>query len=164
MSANTADFMEIFLQPGEIYWGDSTTRIKTLLGSCVALCIWHPQLHVGGMCHCLVPGRPDRGYDELNARYIDEAIELFVKEIQKIGTKPNEYHAKVFGGGNMFPDIFKKNRFHIGMRNIKAIGDLVKGYGFKVKAEQTGGTVPQRIILDLWSGDVWMRKLLNRSN
>jgi Chemotaxis protein; stimulates methylation of MCP proteins len=49
--------MEIFLQPGDWYFGDRDTRIRTLLGSCIAITIWHPRLLVGGMCHFLLPGR-----------------------------------------------------------------------------------------------------------
>src|SRR5439155_18563598 len=44
-------YLEIFLQPGEWYFGDADTRIRTLLGSCVAITMWHPRRCLGGMCH-----------------------------------------------------------------------------------------------------------------
>ncbi len=40
--------MDIFLQPGELYFGDSDTCIRTVLGSCVSLTFWHPKLLGGG--------------------------------------------------------------------------------------------------------------------
>ena len=49
--------IEIFLQPGDFYFGDRDTRIRTLLGSCVSITMWHPRLHVGGMCHFMLPER-----------------------------------------------------------------------------------------------------------
>ena len=44
-----ADAIEIFLHPGEFYFGDRHTRIRTLLGSCVSIILWHPRLLIGGM-------------------------------------------------------------------------------------------------------------------
>ena len=52
---------EIYLQPGEYFWGGQNNRVKTLLGSCVAICIWHPKLKIGGMSHCLLPSRSHGG-------------------------------------------------------------------------------------------------------
>ena len=52
------DILEIFLQPGEFYFGEGKTRIRTLLGSCVAITLWHPRLHIGGMSHYMLPSRP----------------------------------------------------------------------------------------------------------
>ena len=43
--------IEIFLQPGELWFGDEQTRIRTILGSCVAVTLWHPGRRIGGMCH-----------------------------------------------------------------------------------------------------------------
>jgi chemotaxis receptor (MCP) glutamine deamidase CheD len=48
---------EVFLNPGEFHFGEGTTRISTLLGSCVSITLWqslasrHIALiaqHVGG--------------------------------------------------------------------------------------------------------------------
>lgn len=52
---------EIYLQPGEYFWGGAHNRVKTLLGSCVAICIWHPKFKIGGMSHCLLPSRGHGG-------------------------------------------------------------------------------------------------------
>ena len=46
----------IFLLPGEHFTGDARHRISTLLGSCVSITLWHPQLQVGAMSHFLLPG------------------------------------------------------------------------------------------------------------
>ena len=51
---------EVFLQPGEFHFGHARTRIKTILGSCVAITMWHPILRIGGMCHYLLPARDSR--------------------------------------------------------------------------------------------------------
>lgn len=53
---NTADSMQLVtLQPGEFHFGGANTRIQTLLGSCVAITLWHPIRRIGGMCHYMLP-------------------------------------------------------------------------------------------------------------
>ena len=95
--------MDVFLQPGDFYFGDSETRIRTLLGSCVAITIWHPRLHIGGMCHYMLPRRPRHKADDvLDGRYAEDVMQLFMHELKRSKTKPTEYKAKLFGGGNMF--------------------------------------------------------------
>ena len=50
--------VEIFLQPGDFYFGDENTRLRSLLGSCVSITMWHPTKLIGGMCplHAAFPG------------------------------------------------------------------------------------------------------------
>ena len=48
---------EIFLNPGEYAFGTELDRIRTILGSCVAVTFWHPGLRLGAMCHYLLPAR-----------------------------------------------------------------------------------------------------------
>ncbi len=156
--------LEIFLQPGEFYWGDSDTRIKTLLGSCVAICIWHPRLMVGGMSHSLLPTRGETKRGELSGRYIDESAELFLLDIAKSGTKPKDYEVKVFGGGNMFSEIKKTDSETVGDRNINMAREILKKYGFSIKKEHVGGDGHRNIIFDLWSGDVWLKHVDKSKN
>jgi chemotaxis protein CheD len=67
--------IEIFLQPGDLYFGDRDNRIRTVLGSCVSLTFWNPNLLVGGMCHYMLPSRSQErrmsGDLPLDGRYAD---------------------------------------------------------------------------------------------
>jgi chemotaxis protein CheD len=56
--------LDIFLRPGDCYFGGQNTSIRTVLGSCVSMTFWHPQLRVGGMCHYMLPKR-NRTYSDL---------------------------------------------------------------------------------------------------
>lgn len=156
----TAHAIEIFLQPGDLYFGDRDTRIRTVLGSCVSLTFWHPALQVGGMCHYMLPNRKleRRGTrtDGLDGRYADEAIALLVKEIDAIGTPHREFEVKMFGGGNMFPGR-KPSTDHVGMKNAETARDLVKKHNFRCIAEHLGGDGHRNVIFDVWSGHVWMK-------
>ena len=112
--------MDIFLQPGDFYFGDKNTRIRTLLGSCVAITIWHPRLHIGGMCHYMLPRKPSHKVTtDLDGRYAEDAMQIFMRELKHSKTKPSEYKAKLFGGGRMFERQKKQtSHTHISKQNV----------------------------------------------
>jgi len=160
-------YIDIFLQPGDFYFGDRDTRIRTILGSCVAITIWHPKKHIGGMCHYMLPSRGKHhsqvkharhGHapSELDGRYAEDAMHLFLHEIKKSHTKVSEFQVKIFGGGNQFPDQDKRV-FSVPDRNMDIGRSLLNQYGFVITNEHMGGNGRRNIMFDLWSGDVWVK-------
>ncbi|HTP97476.1 MAG TPA: chemotaxis protein CheD [Burkholderiales bacterium] len=160
MSLPPENPIDIFLQPGEVYFGDAGTRIRTLLGSCVAVTLWHPILRVGGMCHYLLPTRGRRRATETpgaDGRYADEAMALLIKDIGASGTRPSEYQAKLFGGGRMFAQHARGHRLNVAERNVLAARSLAQQHGLQIVAESLGGCTHRNVIFEVWSGDVWVR-------
>lgn len=160
MTRAPADVLEVFLQPGEFYFGEEKTRIRTLLGSCVAITLWHPKLRVGGMAHYMLPQRPDRAKDQpLDGRYAEEVMLMFQRELQDSRTRPDEYQVKLFGGGRMFA-YARKDKRHVDVsdRNIDIGRQLIAQHGFRVLAQDLGGDGHRNVVFDLWSGDVWLKK------
>ncbi|MDH5716461.1 MAG: chemotaxis protein CheD [Spirochaetia bacterium] len=157
---NTPDFIvEIFLQPGEFFWGDSDTRIRTILGSCVSICLWHPKLKIGGMCHYLLASRAERKTGEaLDARYGDEVMQMIMKEIDKSNTRPKDYHAKLFGGGNMFANLQTDRVVKVGDKNVALAEEWLEKNSFQLMGKHVKGEGHRSIALDLWSGNVWLKK------
>lgn len=150
--------IEVFLQPGEWYFGDRQTRMRTLLGSCVSITLWHPKLLIGGMCHYMLPGRAARGQAGPDGKYADEAFWLLLREIEKSGTALHEYEVKLFGGGNMFPSLKRCSQEHIGRKNAAFGKQLLGTHGVRLKSSDVGGIGHRTIIFDLWSGHVWVKK------
>ena len=93
----------IVIHAGDLVFGKGRRRIKTLLGSCVAITLWHPRLKYGGMCHFALAKKPQSstGGTKPDARYADDCIHLFKKLAQERGTNLSEYKARIYGGGNM---------------------------------------------------------------
>ncbi len=160
MTQREPDFvLDIFLQPGEFFWGDATTRIRTILGSCVAICLWHPELCVGGMSHSILPRRksaelPAAGQE---ARYVSDAVDLFLKNIKKTGTSPAEYQVKLFGGGSFFGD--GESDRSVGSMNVAIARELLEMNGFKINKEHLGGMQGRNVLFHLWNGEVWMKRI-----
>ncbi|WP_242873879.1 chemotaxis protein CheD [Pseudacidovorax intermedius] len=154
--------MDIFLQPGEWFVGDATLRLRTMLGSCVAITLWHPKRQVGAMCHFLLGERRRiaRGGEELDGRYGDEALALMVQGLKRERVPAAECEAKIFGGGNMFPSRTAKGGAHpIGMQNGHAAREMLAGMGIPVRREHLFGEGHRQVIFDIASGSVWVRQI-----
>ena len=151
------DAIDIFLQPGDVYFGERGTRIRTVLGSCVSLVFWHPRRHVGGMCHWMLPSRVNQQFGTLDGRYADEATALIFREMHRAATPPHEYQVKMFGGANMFPEHRTQESDHVGQRNVQAARNIVETHGLTCVCEHTAGIGHRNVIFDVWSGDVWVK-------
>ncbi len=145
---------EILLQPGELYFGGVSTRIRTLLGSCVAITMWHPARMVGGMCHYMLPHRQRPGRP-LDGKYADEAMALLLLEVARHNTRPEEYQVKLFGGGNMFPDLSSKST--VAERNIAIAHRLMARHHLQMSAQDLGRSGHRNVLFDISNGHVWVR-------
>lgn len=152
---------EITLPPGGFYFGGER-RVRTILGSCVSITMWHPRLRIGGMCHYMLPSHARRRGDggPLDGRYADDALALFMRELGRRGTAPHEYEVKLFGGGRMLAG-GKPGRcdgpMDVGIRNIATARRLLGEQGFRVKAEHLGGDGHRNLLFDIVSGEIWVR-------
>lgn len=154
---------EVFLLPGQLYFGTGVASVRTLLGSCVAITLWHPQTGHGGMCHYLLPERQRMKDGSRDGKYGDEALEQLVEAMDRSGTDPRDYQAQVYGGADTMPGEGPKTgpvgaRPKIGERNVEKAWMLVDHYGFQLDSVDVGGNEPRLVLLDMGSGLVEMRR------
>ncbi|WP_061241756.1 chemotaxis protein CheD [Leptospira interrogans] len=154
--------IDLFLQPGGFYWGKGNIRIRTLLGSCVSICFWHPSLLYGGMAHVMLPFRPSSIHsdDSLNAKYAEDAFQLFFEKLE--GFK-KQYQIKLFGGASMFSTeeeklLELKSVRDIGMKNILSIKEHLIKNQLLISSEDLGGFSHRRIFFSLWDGEIYVER------
>ncbi|XXF08933.1 chemotaxis protein CheD [Pseudomonas sp. D2-3] len=150
---------EVYLQPGGYHFGGLYTRVRTLLGSCVSIVLWHPQARLGGMCHFILPtrGRPSTQRD---GRYGDEVMSLLCDAISQSGTALGDYQARIFGGAHMFPELAHSRRQHVGQHNVAMARCLLAERNLDCYGEHVGGTRHRNLIFDIWSGQVALKQSL----
>ncbi len=135
----------VTLHPGEHH----VTRrqdlmISTLLGSCVAACLYDPVAHVMGMNHFLLANhRYSRDVPVLASeagRYGVNAMELLINNMLKAGAQRHNLKAKVFGGGNVLPGISREDSFFaIGDVNSRFVQEFLHTENIPVLAKSLGG-------------------------
>ncbi|MEV6842550.1 chemotaxis protein CheD [Actinoplanes sp. NPDC051411] len=150
---------DIFLHPGDYWFGDDGSRIHTVLGSCVSITAWHPARRIGGMCHYMLPARHAHLEGSPDARYADGAVALFLRDMRRTGTAVSEYEVKMFGGSEQFPHLSRPSALDVAGRNINSGRELLERHGFILSSRNLGGVGPRRLIFEIATGAVWVRSV-----
>lgn len=137
---------------------ESERPIATLLGSCVAVCLIDPQLHLAGMNHFLLPsGQPGgsrRSTDEDTVLHGDYAMEVLRNAMYARGASPARLVAKAFGGGNVVNAI----QMAIGSRNAEFAREWLQREGIPLLSSDLGGVWSRKVVLDPLTGDAFCRR------
>lgn len=166
--ATEFDVEIININVGELYVAVEPAKIMTLLGSCVAICLWDSKLRIGGMNHYLLPHSADKKSKEIlkcecikDYRYGCASTEALIQRLYFTGAKKGKIVAKVFGGGEvMYNDGLKKPLGKsIGTNNIALAEEFLKEAGIPVVAKDVGGTDARKIIFNTETGQVLVKKL-----
>ena len=151
--------VDVTLNPGDFHFHcpapgrPAPARLRTLLGSCVSIVVWHPEHGMAGMSHAVLPGRTRRGEAlALDGRFCDEAVAMLRKEFARAGVSAQQFHVYLVGGGRMYQTLDEK--LSIGERNVEAARGLLKQAGFLIRAEHVGMDGYRKLELNLKSGDV----------
>ncbi len=150
---------EFFLRPGEYLVGNADDRIRTLLGSCVSITLWHPRRRIGAMSHFLLPTRGNKHAHELDGRYGDEALALMLQALERRSVPPTECQAKIFGGGNMFPRHCRVEGGNVGQKNGESARRLLRSLSIPIVSESLFGVGHRQVIFEANSGEVWARQV-----
>jgi chemotaxis protein CheD len=123
---------------------DPNAMMTTILGSCIAACMWDPVRGIGGMNHFLLPGEesqvPDTGPTGSSARYGVHAMELLVNALLRRGAKRETLQAKLFGGARMI-----RGLTDIGEMNATFAERFLKAEGIPVAGGSLRGNQGRRI-------------------
>jgi chemotaxis protein CheD len=146
------------LQPGECVSGDARHVLRTLLGSCVSVMLWHPRGRIGVMSHFLLPERVrtrPAAFVELDPRYGDDAWLRIRELLAHHRMVPRECIAHVAGGGDMFPGRGAHGEgAQVGLRNGEAARRMLRGHSVRVASEHLFGIGHRRVVFDVATGQV----------
>lgn len=139
------------IHPGEWYFGNEYKSLYTILGSCVALSVWHPTLKIGGLCHYLLPVQPGHQSDSdlrrsnSAGRYGKTALFLMKESMLRYAVL-TEYQIGLFGGCDTL------SNYGIGKQNILYAQHWLQDESLIAAQTDVGGTSSRSLILDMASG------------
>lgn len=147
----------IKLLPADYVVTDRPVALVTLLGSCVAACLYDPVAALGGMNHFMLPGggNPTSGNDT-SARYGMNAMELLINDLLKRGAQRQRLMAKVFGGGNVLSGFYADP---IGTRNARFVLEYLRAEGIPVAAQDLGDNQARKVCFFAQTGRALVRRL-----
>ena len=142
-----------YLEPGECHWGEKNDVITTVLGSCVAICLWHPKIYIGGMSHVKLTGKRISRREVYNLHYSDDVIWFIIDKIYNLKTSPEDYVVKLFGGSSMF----KTSNKSLGDLLVRDIINRLINNGFRIQSKNIGGNFARKLYFVISTGHVWMK-------
>jgi chemotaxis protein CheD len=146
----------IYLYPGEFVTLREAFSVTTVLGSCVAACLWDPVRRFGGMTHFILPHHVGNGVS--SPRFGNVAIRLVLDGLRELGCRRGDLEAKLFGGASV-QGAASGDALTLGARNVVAAREALEQAGVPVVAEDVGGGRGRKIVFDSAEGTVWMKRL-----
>ncbi|MDT8992922.1 chemoreceptor glutamine deamidase CheD [Curvibacter sp. APW13] len=137
--------------PGEYYVSNEDLVVMTVLGSCIAACIWDGKARTGGMNHFMLPEGEDG-----SGRYGSYAMELLINEMLKLGARRETMQAKVFGGGQVMAGFTTMN---VGERNTKFVLDYLATERIPVVSQDVLDIHPRKVCFFPVTGKALVKRL-----
>jgi chemotaxis protein CheD len=139
-----------YLYPAAIHFSKEPCLVTTILGSCVAVCLWDSALHYGGINHIMLPLWNGQGL--ATPKYGNIAVKKLIDNMLSLGCKKQNLVAKVFGGGEVIDTNI--SNFQIGERNIQIVQQILDEEKIRIVSSSVGGKLGRKIIFNTYDGSV----------
>jgi chemotaxis protein CheD len=143
------------IHPGA--WAIEVERpLSTLLGSCVAVCLFDPKMKIGGINHFMLPNMGRGKNNDVDSLLSgDYAMESLLNAMLNKGAKKAQLQAKAFGGGTII-----ETSLSIGMRNASFTKEWLAREGIPLKSSDFLGPWSRKVLFLPASGDAFCRRLV----
>jgi chemotaxis protein CheD len=136
-----------YLHPGQIFVTADPTAVMTILGSCVAVCLWDGHLKVGGMNHYLLPYWVNER--DASPRFGNVAIQRLLERLVALGSQAAHLQAKVFGGACVLEAFRARD---LGSKNVEVARRALQEAGIPVVYEDVGGQRGRKLVFHVDDG------------
>jgi chemotaxis protein CheD len=148
----------VHLLPGDWFIATVGEIVVTVLGSCVATCLYDPVTKIAGVNHFMLPG--DAGTDrEGNAKFGVYSMELMITDLQRHGVQRANLEAKVFGGGSVLDSVASA---HIGEKNVAFALDYLERERIPITARDLLGMKARKLLYDASTNRAFVKYVTSR--
>ena len=139
--------------PGEYFVSRDEMAIVTVLGSCIAACLWDRFMRIGGMNHFMLP---DGDSSDVSGRYGSYAMELLINEMLKLGARRESMQAKIFGGAQVMANFTTMN---VGERNTSFVTEYLQTERIPIVSEDVLDIYPRKVVFFPSTGKAMVKRL-----
>jgi chemotaxis protein CheD len=151
-ASNEIEVFRYHLQPGFMFTSLDPALVTTVVGSCVAVCIYDRRLKAGGINHYFFP-KAGRGVKK-TPQFGNVAIPALIRLMISQGSRVEDMEAQIFGGGwRRLNDMGS-----MGKKNVKIAHKILKKKGIPVVSEDTGGIKGRRVVFHTGTNEVIVMK------
>jgi chemotaxis protein CheD len=163
MMGSSTDSGYTYLKPGSWYFGPGAGIIRTILGSCVAVTMFHKRSGQSAICHAVMPLCEQNGscsvYCAEHSRYTDCIVRAMSGLFFEQGVKAKEIEVKLFGGSNGLGAAGDPTRSGVGKQNVTQARKALQERDLILKVSDVGGTEGRKLLFDTSTGEVMIKKL-----
>lgn len=145
-----------FLHPGQMCVSSEPCTVTTIVGSCIAVCLWDPILRNGGVTHYILAQWENVGPS--SCRYGDIAIDMLVKKLAELGSYRNRLQAHIFGGACMFESL-REREHSLSIMNIEIALKMLAKHNIQVLTRQVGGRKGRKVVFQTSDGSFTVKEI-----
>ncbi len=119
---------------------DARVELTTVLGSCIATCLFDPVNGVGGMNHFLLAEPARQNGDRVDENYGVYLMEVLINEMLAWGASKVNLRAHIYGGANLHAGMTR-----IGSANSMFARDFLERERIPLVRSEIGGTSARRV-------------------
>ncbi len=141
---HTGETKEIKVLIGQVHLTRPPHRLHSVLGSCIGLVIYDPEIRLAGMAHILLPDSGGKPRGALPGKYADHAVDCLLEALVTHGAARSRLRCKLAGGARMFDHSMDYHR-DIGGSNIASVETALHEAKIPVLGKHVGGSLGRRI-------------------
>ncbi|MCK4958441.1 MAG: chemotaxis protein CheD [Planctomycetes bacterium] len=125
------------------------------LGSCIGVCLYDPEVSVGGMGHYLLPNSTNEASAVNPFKYVDSGMEKLLAGMLSKGAIKRRIKVSIAGGAKSVK--ISAEEYDIGKRNYLAIRKSLWKNGMLIDSEDVGGSFPRTMYMRINDGEVTIK-------
>ena len=135
---------------GKIVVSSRAVILRVLaLGSCVAVMLYDRHKKIGGLAHIMLSGRSPRQDYEDRTKYVEDAIDILLDTVKKLGAGLEDLEINLVGGADMLRE------GNISKEIVGSTLCYLEKLGVRLENKITGGTQRRSVSLDIESGKIF---------
>ncbi|VAW17803.1 Chemotaxis protein CheD, partial [hydrothermal vent metagenome] len=151
----TTGLERVFLLPAEYHITKKPKLLATLLGSCVAICVYNKISKIAAMNHFV---HAESNGEKTNiGRFGDLSCRHIIDSLLSVDGQRSNYEAKIFGGGAVVGHLGLG--VGIGEKNIASGRQVLEEYGIPIIESDVGGSRGRKIYFDCNTQKVEVRMI-----
>ena len=131
--------------------------LRTILGSCVGICLYDPVVKLGGLSHIMLPSSK-KSTNNIK-KYAETAIPYMIEEMVRLGCDRKRMIAKIAGGSTMFRHTENTLMGDIGKNNIVSTKEILARLNIRIVSEDVGGDYGRTIDFYLETGELKIKTI-----